>query len=211
MGKFINEEEIINNLLSDKFTKVYRVHDTENPVDYSIRDLNDKNLCDIHFQEGNIDGGINGITNEDLIMIIINRLKTFQQGQYSCEENERVIGLLEECLYNLKERNDKVKAAKQGKGIVVSFRKVFPVDYLKEEIYNSCKTEIVSQGRWDTKFAMYFQDETDGKTYTTTFTRGSTEMQDTKIAFPDEFNGYVECKEVRKGYIKGYVEVGGGY
>lgn len=109
MGKFINEEEIINNLLSDKFTKVYRVHDTENPVDYSIRDLNDKNLCDIHFQEGNVDNGVNGITNEDLISILINRLKTFQQGQYPCKENEQVIGLLEECLYHLSERELRIQ------------------------------------------------------------------------------------------------------
>lgn len=42
----------------------------------------------IHFQKGPInENGINGITQEVLLAIVADRLRSFQAGQYSCREN----------------------------------------------------------------------------------------------------------------------------
>lgn len=49
------------------------------------------------FQKGVIsEKGVNGIQMEDLITICIDRLKTFQQGDYACKENACCLTHLEE-------------------------------------------------------------------------------------------------------------------
>jgi hypothetical protein len=50
---------------------------------------NDKEyLTSIFFQEGPIqENGVNGCQNEDLLRIVIDRLRAFQSGPFPCEEN----------------------------------------------------------------------------------------------------------------------------
>jgi hypothetical protein len=52
----------------------------------------------IKFQDGPIkEAGVNGIQNEDLLQVLINRLEYFQtndSGRYACQENEDTILLL---------------------------------------------------------------------------------------------------------------------
>lgn len=63
-------------------------------------------LADIKFQNGPINEGIgiNGIQNEDLIAIVIDRLQGFQSGKYSCRENAIALTKLQEALMWLQSR-----------------------------------------------------------------------------------------------------------
>jgi len=48
--------------------------------------------------------GVNGLTNEVLLAIVIDRLERFQMGPASCEENGEALGLLEHGLAKLAAR-----------------------------------------------------------------------------------------------------------
>lgn len=70
------------------------------------------NLSSIHFQKGPIqEHGVNGIHNEDLIAIVIDRLQGFQAGEYACDENALALTYLEGVLGRLRDRTDRRKAA----------------------------------------------------------------------------------------------------
>ena len=59
----------------------------------------------IKFQEGPIkEAGVNGVMNEDLIAIVIDRMQGFQSGQYKCRENAVALTKLEEALMWLRKR-----------------------------------------------------------------------------------------------------------
>jgi hypothetical protein len=59
----------------------------------------------IHFQEGAIkENGVNGITQEALLAIVIDRLRSFQAGPYPSEENDSALALCEAALECLKKR-----------------------------------------------------------------------------------------------------------
>ena len=65
----------------------------------------DNVLCDIHFQEGPIkECGVNGVCNEDLINMVIDRLEHFQNSEFRCRENALAIAALEEALLWLRKR-----------------------------------------------------------------------------------------------------------
>lgn len=59
----------------------------------------------IQFQKGPIkENGINGITNEQLLAVVIDRLRMFQSGPFSCRENEVALTKLETAMLWLKKR-----------------------------------------------------------------------------------------------------------
>ena len=61
----------------------------------------------LDFQNGpiNADGnGVNGITHEALIAIVIDRLQSFQKGPYACRENALALTKLEEAQHWLHHR-----------------------------------------------------------------------------------------------------------
>lgn len=59
----------------------------------------------VSFQNGPIlEAGVNGIMQEDLIAICIDRLQGFQSGKYSCRENAIALTKLEEALMWLRKR-----------------------------------------------------------------------------------------------------------
>lgn len=61
--------------------------------------------CNISFQNGPIqENGVNGCQQEDLIAICIDRLRSFQAGDYACRENALVLTKLEEALHWLNHR-----------------------------------------------------------------------------------------------------------
>lgn len=65
-------------------------------------------LCEIEFQNGPIkEFGVNGVHNEDLITIVIDRLEGFQSGEYKCRENALALTKLEEALHWLRHRTQK--------------------------------------------------------------------------------------------------------
>ena len=66
----------------------------------------------IMFQKGPVkEHGVNGITEEDLICILIDRFEGFQRGKYSCPENAFVLTYLQGALARLKDRTQRRQAA----------------------------------------------------------------------------------------------------
>ena len=67
----------------------------------------------IDFQEGPIkEVGINGVTEEDLLLMIIARLESFQCSEFKCIENEEAIVSLREALISMNYR--RIKRIKRG-------------------------------------------------------------------------------------------------
>jgi hypothetical protein len=59
----------------------------------------------VHFQDGPIkEHGINGITNEILLGMVIDRLEGFQSGPYACEENAHALASTKDALGMLQYR-----------------------------------------------------------------------------------------------------------
>jgi hypothetical protein len=66
---------------------------------------NTKVLAEIHFQQGPIkECGVNGVMNEDLLLMVITRLRAFQRGQFACRENAVALTKLEEAVMWLRKR-----------------------------------------------------------------------------------------------------------
>ncbi len=59
----------------------------------------------VQFQKGPIkEAGVNGVMNEDLIAMVIDRLQSFQESEFKCRENAVAITKLEEALMWLRKR-----------------------------------------------------------------------------------------------------------
>ena len=70
-----------------------------------LKALQNETITKIYFQKGPIkENGINGCHNEDLIAIVIDRLQSFQKGEFACRENALALTKLEEALHWLQHR-----------------------------------------------------------------------------------------------------------
>lgn len=84
-----------------------RLVDTNNPND-PTKDLMEP--INVNFQNGPLREkevgiiGINGITHESLLAILIDRLRSFQSSAYCCRENGLALTKLEEALHWLNQR-----------------------------------------------------------------------------------------------------------
>lgn len=83
---------------------------------YTIQDKKGEVLGTLSFQDGPIkESGINGVMDENLIAIVIDRMKGFQSGKFQCYENGVTLSKLQSALVMLKERTKKREAAgKEG-------------------------------------------------------------------------------------------------
>ena len=64
-------------------------------------------FAQINFQNGPIkEAGVNGVMNEDLIAIVIDRMRGFQSGDYACRDNALALTKLEEALMWLRNRTN---------------------------------------------------------------------------------------------------------
>lgn len=73
-----------------------------------------KGFCEIVFQDGPIkESGVNGVMDENLIAIVIDRLRGFQEGPYKCRENALALTKLEESLMWLQSRT----RAREARGV----------------------------------------------------------------------------------------------
>jgi len=70
----------------------------------------------IRFQNGPIaENGVNGVTQEALLAIVIDRLRSFQAGPYSCRENALALTKCEEALMWLQKRTrDRMRRGVEG-------------------------------------------------------------------------------------------------
>jgi hypothetical protein len=67
--------------------------------------LPDGTVTAINFQNGPIaEAGVNGLTHEALLAIVIDRMQAFQRGPYSCRENALALAKLEEAQHWLLSR-----------------------------------------------------------------------------------------------------------
>lgn len=110
------------------------IHDHEtNPINASIRieadepDAENGNAShhysltypgsigqEVRFQHGPIaEVGHNGVTNEALLALVIDRLRGFQSSKYSCRENAIALTKLEEALHWLHART----RAREARGV----------------------------------------------------------------------------------------------
>lgn len=78
-----------------------------------------KGVWDIYFQNGPInESGVNGLTQEALLAICADRLRSFQAGAYSCRENALALTKIEECLMWLHARTRRrVERGVEGQSI----------------------------------------------------------------------------------------------
>ena len=98
---------------SREFTKVVAMDDLEFGANHNYKIWPVKQeqptlfFADIRFQKGPIkECGVNGCHNEDLLVIVLDRLNSFQNTEYKCRENALAITKIEEALHWLKHRTD---------------------------------------------------------------------------------------------------------
>lgn len=81
---------------------------------YAVDVNGSENGLDIHFQNGPIaEAGVNGVTQEVLLAVIIDRLRSFQAGPYACPENADALASCEEALAALLSR----KKSRMARGV----------------------------------------------------------------------------------------------
>lgn len=102
--------EVRNGKFTQNYTKVY-CEDNWNynaPHHFTVSSVEGKVLDEIHFQEGPIkEVGINGLNNEDLLLMVVTRLEAFQNSDYRCEENQEAIDAIYEAVDALRRRTNK--------------------------------------------------------------------------------------------------------
>ena len=82
------------------------------PVDPDLQ--NGHPFAVVNFQDGPInENGVNGCHQEDLLAIVIDRLRSFQAGEYSCRENAIALTKIEEAMMWLNKRT----ADRQARGV----------------------------------------------------------------------------------------------
>lgn len=62
-------------------------------------------MCKVDFQNGPIaEAGVNGVTQEALLAIVADRLRSFQAGPFACRENALALTKVEEAMHWLQQR-----------------------------------------------------------------------------------------------------------
>lgn len=112
------------NIRTEKYTRVFAADEKEFNANhlYTVETSDEESgpieiLQHISFQKGPVkENGVNGVFNEDLIAIVIDRLQSFQESEFKCRENAIAITKLEECLLWLRKRTtDREKRGVEGK------------------------------------------------------------------------------------------------
>lgn len=104
-------EEIKREGFTQNYTKVYATQEKQFNAFHRYVVTNAKTgdiVSQIHFQEGPIkEHGVNGVSNEDLILMVVDRLESFQDSEYVCEENAEAITHLMKAIESLRARTNK--------------------------------------------------------------------------------------------------------
>ncbi|WP_432748664.1 hypothetical protein [Pectinatus frisingensis] len=110
-------QEVKNDLLTNKCTRIY-CEDKKNqkfnaPHHFKVYacdrfvqiDPSFPEVGCVDFQEGPVkENGVNGVANEDLLIMVLTRLESFQQSDWRCRENALAITKIEEALLWLRKR-----------------------------------------------------------------------------------------------------------
>lgn len=86
---------------------------------YAVDVDGSENGLDVHFQNGPIaEVGVNGVTHEVLLAIVIDRLRCFQAGPFACPENADALAAATEALEALKSRTkERMKRGVEGRSV----------------------------------------------------------------------------------------------
>ena len=104
--------EVCNSKINSNQTRVYceDLWKYNAPHHFTVKSVDGKDLCNINFQEGPIkECGVNGVSNEDLLLMVLTRLEGFQMSEYKCNENQEAILAINEALDSLRKRTMKRK------------------------------------------------------------------------------------------------------
>ena len=76
-------------------------------------------VCGLQFQNGGLkEVGANGITDQALIAVVLDRMRSFNDGQFRCRENSMIITKLEEAMLWMEKRsNDRARRNVEGERI----------------------------------------------------------------------------------------------
>jgi hypothetical protein len=76
-------------------------------------------VCELNFQNGGLkEVGANGITDQALLAIILDRVRSFNEGQFRCRENSMIITKGEEMMMWMEKRsNDRARRGVEGERI----------------------------------------------------------------------------------------------
>lgn len=87
---------------------------TTNPSRLASDPMSDRAV--VLFQNGPVpERGVNGVTNEILVAMVIDRLRSFQSGPYACGSHGRAVQHLEYALEELKSRTrDRISRSVEG-------------------------------------------------------------------------------------------------
>ena len=94
----------------------YRIDGFDLANNPSYKDTGHSQTATITFQNGPInDVGINGITQEVLLAIVADRLRSFQDGPFRCRENAIALTKVEEAILWLQKRTlDRMRRGVEG-------------------------------------------------------------------------------------------------
>lgn len=110
--------EIKNSYVVSKNTKLFCEDNWKfnMPHHFVVTDLNDNPVAKIDCQEGPIlEAGVNGVSNEDLLSIVLTRLECAQKSEFRCRENEEAAVSIIDALNSLRSRTFKrMSAGKEG-------------------------------------------------------------------------------------------------
>lgn len=102
--------EVRNGKFTQNYTKVYCEDSWKYnaPHHFTVLSAEGKILDEIHFQEGPIkEVGVNGLHNEDLLLMVVTRLEAFQNSDFRCDENQEAIDAIYEAVDALRSRTNR--------------------------------------------------------------------------------------------------------
>ena len=103
--------EVRNSQFTQRYTKVYCEDQWKYnaPHHFEVKKAdNDETIAQINFQEGPIkEVGVNGIANEDLLLMVVTRLEGFQNSEFKCMENQEAINSILDAVSCLRSRTNK--------------------------------------------------------------------------------------------------------
>ncbi|MBO1513814.1 hypothetical protein [Metabacillus bambusae] len=83
---------------------------------------NSNHYINIKFQTGAIDKeGVNGCQVEDVISVLVEKLKSHQNGDFACPENSLAISNLQSANYALRVRKERLEEKNRGNEYVETF------------------------------------------------------------------------------------------
>ena len=103
--------ELKDDQLTNKYTRVFHEEDYTSKAPHHFEVYTDRGepvpklVGKVDFQEGPIkEAGVNGVMDEDLLVMIKCRLEHFNQTEFRCKENSMSITKIEEALLWLRKR-----------------------------------------------------------------------------------------------------------